>query len=146
MEAAPVFCPGCPNHNACLDMGGCLKEIRKAIKPGTKSKKPQMRRFDASVTTEEYDDGTVLIQVNGHDVVCISSSLLTDYGLTDETVVNGKAVSIRVLNAVAYEVWAGWMAYFKGRNGRNEKTLIGRLQKAREILESVDMWPPRVEP
>lgn len=32
-EAAPKFCSVCPNNKACLDMGGCLKDIRKAIRP-----------------------------------------------------------------------------------------------------------------
>lgn len=51
----------------------------------------------------------------------------------------------KLLNDVAYEIFTGWNAYYKGQQGRDIPTLLHRIQRAKYLLEDVKMWPPSLK-
>jgi hypothetical protein len=46
-----------------------------------------------------------------------------------------------LLYDISREVYLGWMGYFKS-TPRDEKLLIHRLRRVKELLEAAGEWPP----
>ena len=49
-----------------------------------------------------------------------------------------------ILEDVAYEVFLGWQIHYR-KSGAGDNEAWGRMRKAKEILQQLDLWPPKVK-